>query len=90
MELTSSIKVSFKIANPMGSVGPKEVDAEDSQVIVLENACGMVMESSCKTSKVMYSNSFRVCVQHKLISDPNDGNKCKLTCTLKISRKVLF
>ena len=75
--------VSFKISSPMGSVGPKEVDAEDNQAIVLENEGGLVMESSCKTSKVMYSNSFRVCVQHKIVAAGEDA--CSLRCTLRVN-----
>ncbi|QDZ23257.1 hypothetical protein HOP50_10g57950 [Chloropicon primus] len=77
--------VSFKISSPMGRTGPKEVDAEDSQVIVLENSCGLVMESSCKTSKVMYSNSFTVDVQHKIIADSPSANECVLHCTVKVN-----
>ena len=77
--------VSFKISSPMGSVGPKEVDAEDTQIIVLENACGLIMESSCKTSKVMYSNSFRVCVQHKVMQAADSPQRCRLRCTLHVN-----
>lgn len=56
---TRERKVCFKIANPMGSMGPKQVDAEDSQILRVEDGEDVVMESSLKTSKVMYSNAFR-------------------------------
>ena len=85
--LTKQRTVTFKISSPMGNVGPKEVDVEDTQVVLCDNKAGFIMESSVKTSKVMYSNSFRVRVIHKLLdqseSDPK-GNKCSLRCTLKV------
>ena len=145
--------ISFKISSPMGSVGPKEVDAEDSQELVMENSAGkalarkrsgwdrpplrspapprspvhrsktthqtthslarslhslhsrahslslsgLIMESTCKTSKVMYANSFRVCVQHKITAPRNAAgaggdfpaetsiaDQCRLRCTLRV------
>ncbi len=69
----------------MGKAGPKEVDAEDTQTVVLDNGAGMVMESSVATSKVMYSNSFRVCVQHKIMA-LEDPSQCRLLCTLNVSQ----